>query len=194
MYKYISKTEFVFYRLSQMVIAYLRPFSSKLCILRIILPRCFNRQAALHMLKNPHVFYQYMEGVLDGESYLSYCENLFHGRIWGCDMAASSVGRMFNIAITIVTPFLKNEIQLFHNQETPDVLIVTNGGPVGCERPSTHFSATVSRLLNHKMPGSSLNDEDIFVRICDSYQFAHRLAQNRAIDQERSVFNMFKKT
>ena len=101
-------------------------------------------------------------------------------------MTASSVGRMFNIAITLVTPFLKNEIQLFHNQETPDVLIVTNGGPVGCERPSTHFSATVSRLPNHKMPGSSLKDEDIFVRLCDSYQFAHRLTQNCAIDQERS--------
>ena len=49
-------------------------------------------QAALHMLKNPHMFYQYMEDVLDGESYLNYCKNLFHGRIWGCDMVTSTVG------------------------------------------------------------------------------------------------------
>ena len=70
---------------------------------------------------------------------------------------------MFNISITIVSPFLTNEIQLFHDQETPDVFIITSGGPIGSDRPSTHFSATVSRLPNHKIPGNSLKEEELYV-------------------------------
>ena len=82
------------------------------------------------MLKHPHHHYKYTKTELIDikESYESYCYNVFHGNVWGDDLIASVIGDMWNIAITIVTPICKNPFNLFHDKDTPDMVIVANGG------------------------------------------------------------------
>ena len=63
-----------------------------------------------------------------GESYESYCVNIFNGKVWGDDFILSALGHMFNIAITIISPCFDNQLDLFHTKEIPDVVVIANGG------------------------------------------------------------------
>ena len=49
------------------------------------------RQVRLQMLKHPHRYYKYIKTELidTGESYESYCYNVYHGNVWGDDLIAS---------------------------------------------------------------------------------------------------------
>ena len=94
-----------------------------------------------------------------GESYDSYCYNLFNNQVWGDDLIAGVLGDMWNLAISIVTPVSFNPLHLFHMKKVPDVVIVANGGSWMCpDRCSTHFSATLPTDVNHHLPGSSLKN------------------------------------
>ena len=117
------------------------------------------RQVAFHILRNPNVFYPYIEQELleTGESFESYCYNIFQGEVWGDDLIAAAFGHMWNISISIVCPIFNKPLHLFHTQEEPDVVLVVNGGCyTSREKASTHFSATRSKDNNWKMPGHLL--------------------------------------
>ena len=64
------------------------------------------RQVRFHMLRHPLKFYKYIEQELleTGESYESYCYNVYMGNVWGDDLVAVAFGDMWNLAISIVTP------------------------------------------------------------------------------------------
>ena len=115
------------------------------------------RQVGFHMLRHPLKFYKYIEQELleTGESYKSYCYNVYMGNVWGDDLVAAAFGDMWNLAISIVTPIFNKPLDLFHNKKKPDVVIIANGGCWTSEnRSSTHFTAT-SLLDKHvKLPGS----------------------------------------
>ena len=78
-------------------------------------PEMLMRQAAMFMLKNPYKYYKPLEIELlrTGESYESYCFNVYNRNVWGDDLIAAVIGDMWNIAISIVTP---------GTQETPCAL------------------------------------------------------------------------
>ncbi|MCG8620467.1 MAG: hypothetical protein MJE68_00520, partial [Proteobacteria bacterium] len=120
-------------------------------------PECAMCQVAYHMLRNAPKFYPYVEQQLaeTGESYESYVCNIYHGRVWGDDLVCAAFGDMWNLAISIVSPISKEPINLFHNKETPDVVIIANGGcwRLG-EGACTHFSATTCNDTNFKIPGT----------------------------------------
>ena len=102
-------------------------------------------QIALQMLRHPTHYYKYLEHELveTGESYESYCCNVYQGNVWGDDLLASVVGDMWNIAITIISPSCLKPFHLFHDKPEPDVVIVANGGSWLSEKKSTtHFNAT----------------------------------------------------
>ena len=88
------------------------------------------RQIALQLVQEPYKYYKYVEQELleTGESYDSYCYNIFHNQVWGDDLIAAVLGDMWNLAISIVTPVLLNPLHLFHMKKEPDVVIVANGG------------------------------------------------------------------
>ena len=67
------------------------------------------RQVAMHMLCHPHRFYKYLEQELleTGESYESYCYNIFHCNVWGDDLMAAAFGDMWNLAIFNYFPHLQ---------------------------------------------------------------------------------------
>ena len=108
------------------------------------------RQIALQMVKYPNKYYKYVEYELlkTGESYDSFCYNVFHSNVWGDDLMAAVIGDMWNIAITILSPVHKHPMKLFHNKDEPDVIIVANGGSwMGNGKRTTHFNASHSEHL-----------------------------------------------
>ena len=93
---------------------------------------------------------------------------------------------MFNISITILTPVLAEPMHLFHDEiDNPQVIIVGNGGPTGYEIQNTHFSSTVSRRPNVKLPGSTLSNEQRKIHKLYWYGFGKKLAQSHLIDSEK---------
>ena len=91
-----------------------------------------------------------------GESYESFCVNVYNCNVWGDDLIAAAIGDMWNIGITILSPVFKKPFHLFHNKtDEPDVVIVSNGGSYMCpDKGSTHFSATIPLTTNYAKPGS----------------------------------------
>ena len=121
-------------------------------------PELLMKQAALHMIRHPYRFYKYLEQELTetGESYESYCVNVYNCNVWGDDLIASVIGDMWNLSITILSPVFKKPFHLFHNKTAePEVVIVSNGGSYLCtEKGSTHFTATMPLSTNYQKPGS----------------------------------------
>ena len=114
------------------------------------------RQVALYMLRHPYKYFKCIEQELirSGESYESYCYNVFNKNVWGDDFIAAVFGDMWNVAISIVTPISRKPMALFHNKDNPDVVIVANGGCYTMEKGCTHFTATRSTDPKFKQPGS----------------------------------------
>ena len=83
-------------------------------------------QVALHMIKHPNRFYQYVEEDLlkAGESYKSFCVNVFQCNVWGDDLITAAFGDMWNIAVSIISPVAKKPFHLFHTKLQPDVVLV----------------------------------------------------------------------
>ena len=117
------------------------------------------RQVGFHMLKHPEKFYTSIENELieTGESYESYCYNLFHSHCWGDDLIAAAFWDMWNVSISIVSPSFKYAIDLWHNAEKPDIMLIANGGSYLAEhKKTTHFSATQFIDPDHRKPGYDL--------------------------------------
>ena len=114
------------------------------------------RQVALYMLHHPYKYFKCVEQELlrSGESYESYCYNVFNKNVWGDDLIAAVFGDMWNIGISIITPVHRKPISLWHNKEIPDVMIVANRGCYTSKNGCTHFTATQSTDPKFKMPGS----------------------------------------
>ncbi|MCG8621250.1 MAG: hypothetical protein MJE68_04495, partial [Proteobacteria bacterium] len=122
-------------------------------------PEMAMRQAGFHMLRHPHKFYKCIEQELldTGESYESYCYNVFHSLIWGDDLVAAVFSDMWNVSISIVSPAYRYPIDLWHGSEDPDIVLIANGGSYMSEgKKTTHFSSSRKIDKNFKMPGSEL--------------------------------------
>ena len=108
---------------------------------------------------HPEKFYTSIENELieTDESYESYCYNVFHSHCWGDDLIAAAFRDMWNVSISIVSPSFKYAIDLWHNAEEPDIMLIVNGGSYLAEhKKMTHFSTT--RFINpdHRKPGYDL--------------------------------------
>ena len=162
-------------------------------------PEMLMRQAAMFMLKNPYKYYKPLEIELlrTGESYESYCFNVYNRNVWGDDLIAAVIGDMWNIAISIVTPVHKKPVVLFHNKDIPDVVLVANGRDFMSQNGSTHFSTTRCYDTGHKIVGSEyLNPtvaQDLTGKmtpiILDDHEKAKQVACRNfiKIDEERSL-------
>ena len=107
------------------------------------------------MLKHPEKFYTSIENELieTGKSYESYYYNVFHSHCWGDDLVAAAFGDMWNVSISIVSRSFKYAIDLWHNAEELDIMLITNGGSYLAEhKKMMHFSATRFINLDHRKP------------------------------------------
>ena len=121
-------------------------------------------QVGFHMLKHLEKFYTSIENELieTGESYESYCYNVFHSHCWGDDPMVAAFGDMWNVSISIVFPSFKYAIDLWYNAEEPDIMLIANGGSYLAEhRKTTHFSATRFIDPDHRKPGHDLGNKTV---------------------------------
>ena len=121
------------------------------------------RMAALQMVRKPHKYYRLVEWELiqTGESYESYCTNLFQGNVWGDDLIAAVIADMWNLAVSVISPIFAKPVPLFHNKSKPDIVIVANGGSwLDADRPCTHFSTTRPKDEHQPLPGAELLDKN----------------------------------
>ena len=100
-------------------------------------------------------------------------------------MIATAISKMFNISITIISPRLPEALHLFHDDQEPDVLLIGNGGTMGTEHENTHFSASKSKLVNYKKPGSSMKDENMRIIRKVNYDHGFKTAREHLIEGEK---------
>ena len=53
-----------------------------------------------------------------------------------------ALSRMFNVKITVVSPYYSDVWNVFHKSVIPDVIIVCNVGDFGTKSAVTYFTAT----------------------------------------------------
>ena len=117
------------------------------------------QQARFHMLRNLHKFYKSVEYELreTGESYKSYCWNVFHSKVWGDDLVAGAFSDMWNVAISVVSPVFCYPIDLWHGKEQPDIILIANGRSYMAEgQKTTHFSSSRVIDSSYNKPGLEL--------------------------------------
>ena len=154
-------------------------------------------QVALHMIKHPNRFYQYVEEDLlkAGESYESFCVNVFRCNVWGDNLIAADFGDMWNIAVSIISPVAKKQFHLFHTKSQPDVVLVCNGGNYLKHGGSTHYNGTRSTDPEFRKPGSDLINptlqQDMTSKLTPTVlkdkEMAKQLALNEYLKDERQA-------
>ena len=155
------------------------------------------RQVALHMIKHPNRFYQYVEEDLlkAGESYKNFCVNVFRCNVWGDDLIAAAFGDMWNIAVFIISPVAKKPFHLFHTKLQPDVVLVCNGGNYLKHGGSTHYNETQSTDPEFRKPKSDLINptlqQDMTSKLTPTVlkdkETAKQLALNEYLKDERQA-------
>ena len=77
-------------------------------------------------------------------TYSAYMFAVYNGQIWCDEFIIGVIGRMFNIRISIVSPYHTGMWHVFHDcDDEPDVVLVANGRDFGSVKdPITHLTAT----------------------------------------------------
>ena len=95
------------------------------------------RQCVYYLATYPELFFKWVKPYLNN-SYENYIRNLFCSYAMPDYISLMAIAIMWNVIITIVNP-KKEEIYMFHNSKTPDILIVHNK-KWGLE---SHYTGTV---------------------------------------------------
>ena len=91
-----------------------------------------------------------------GISYNAYVKGVYHGTIWADKYIIGALGRMFNVKITIISPYYSDVWNIFHRSAIPDVVIVSNGGDFGTRSAIMHFTGTRGTDNVWKFVGSDI--------------------------------------
>ena len=151
-------------------IIFLQSPADKFCQINSILvqvihhPRAYTaemmaRQIGFHLLKNPKKFFPLVQDELlkSGESYESFCLNVFDGNRGLDDILSIAVVDMWKISVTLVTP--TDVLNLFHKEKNPDVVLIVNGVCSGDKKKGvSHYSATMKKEIGSKLIGSEIFD------------------------------------
>ena len=157
------------------------------------------RQAGFHMLRHPNKFYKSIEQELteSGESYESYCYNVYHSKVWGDDLVAAAFSDMWNVAISIVSPMYKYPVDLWHNKDNPEVVLIANGGSYMAHRhKTTHFSSSRPIDPAFQKPGRDLVNKTVGIEphlvfkklqpvILDNDEQARKMALDEYLNVEK---------
>ena len=111
------------------------------------------------MAKEVVFFYPKMKKYLNKfkMGYNAYIKLLYKGFIWGDEFMLGAISRMFNIKITVISPFYSDVWNVYHKSGLWDVIIVSNGSNFGAKNAVTHFSATKGLETSWKCVGYILN-------------------------------------
>ena len=143
------------------------------------------RQVALYMIRRPHEFFPYVQNQLleDNESYESYVRNIFTGTTWGDPLCLAAIAKMWNVTITIVSPLIYSPINLFHKEQKPKILIVTNGSDIYDKYRWTHFSATESnKEIVEELPGCGTPHQQLVTKKVNDVEKHREIARTCSQD------------
>lgn len=113
--------------------------------------RALRRQVALHMALNPDFYYEYVNPLCVSKtfelnkkgvnfSYESYVSSLYNGDMWGDQIVAGAIGRMWGVNINFIFPTGERPYKLFHKKDKPDIVVISNGSLSNIHQESSHFS------------------------------------------------------
>ena len=106
--------------------------------------KMFRRQVAYFMSVNCNLFYPYLKELLQEMhmNYRSYIRAIYKGDYFGDAIMIGAIGVMFNVPITIVSPYYTEPWKVFHRVAMPAVVIVFNGTDFNANLPVTHVSGS----------------------------------------------------
>ena len=135
------------------------------------------------MIVNVDIFYGDLSLHLleTGETLQSHMTNLWNGKKMPDTSVASGICHMWNLPITMVSPVLRQPLNLHHDESNPDIVIVMNGGDEDSGKPNTHFTATRPKNARVRKPGHDLKQEDLKIHLKDDKFVAEDLAKSWSI-------------
>ena len=91
------------------------------------------RQACCFMAEFVHIFFPLMKNYLEERKigFITYLQKMFTGEIWCDEFVLAAIGKMWQICITIVSPFYVPPWDIFHNGSTSHVVLIANGADFG---------------------------------------------------------------
>ena len=100
-------------------------------------------------------------------SFNTYVMGVYNGRIWGDEYVLAAIGKMFNIQISVVSPFYIDIWNIFHDgARKADIVLIVNGMDFGSGRYQiSHFSATKGTAQQWKCVGSDIKLKEIALYI-----------------------------
>ena len=104
---------------------------------------------------------------------------------------------MWNITISIVSPCYKYPVDLWHNKDDPEIMLIANGGSYMSHRHKmTHFSSTRPIDVTYKKPGRELVNRTVGIEphlvfkklkpaILDNAEQAQKMALDEYVNVEK---------
>ena len=137
-------------------------------------------QLASFLIQEVDFFYPLVESHLEtlNINFCTYVHGIYSGEIWGDEIMIGAIGKMFNIRISIVSPYYNDVWNVYHDARyIPDIVLIANGLDFGHDKKKiTHISAT----KGDKETWSCLGRSDDKLTI-DKYK-GHIDGQRTAID------------
>ena len=124
----------------------------------------FRHQIASYLVEDAAFFFPRLRSYLNKRklTFSSYVHGIYNGIIWADEFVLGAIGKMFNIRITVVSPYFSDVWNIFHDgKQQPDIVLIVNGVDFGLLRDEiTHVSATRGLENDWKCVGSGqkLND------------------------------------
>ena len=138
----------------------------------------FWHQIASYMVEIVDFLHPIIKEYLDqmNISFNKYVIAVYNGQIWGDEYVLATIGKMFNIHISVISPFYSDVWNVFHNGgKWPDVVLVANGLDFASGKYQiTHFSATKGVSKDWKCVGDDicLNEIGLYVGETDGRRTA----------------------
>ena len=138
----------------------------------------FRHQIASYMVEIVDFLFPIMKNYLEQMkiSFNTYVMGVYNGRIWGDEYVLATIGKMFNIRISVISPFYTDIWNVFHDgAREADVILITNSTDFGSGKYQvSHFSATKGIGEKWKCIGADIQLKDIglYVRETDGQHTA----------------------
>ena len=109
--------------------------------MQLHVPKHFTEDMMRHQLSSYFVesvdfLYPKMEDYLKTKklTYTSYVIGIYNGHVWADEFLIGAIAMMFNVRITVISPYFSDVWNAFHNGcAQPDIVLVCNGVDFGSD-------------------------------------------------------------
>ena len=122
-------------------------------------------QIASYMIEIVDFLFPIMEPYLKrlNISFNTYVMAVFNGRIWADEYILGTIGKMFNVCISVVSPYLSDVWNVFHDgTKQPHIVLIANGMDfIDVKYRISHFSATRGAAKEWKCVGHDIELKEV---------------------------------